>query len=938
MCPPRSISVLIPTYRGIEFLGRLLDALAGQECDLEWDLSVVDSSSDDGTWELLERRRADFPVPFRLNRIHPLEFDHGDTRNWLAARSGGDLLVFLTQDAIPTRSDWLAGLARNFEDSAVAAVTCRNVVRPGAGVATQLFFRDDPCYSEVRRETRLPEPEVYAAMEPEERRRMYVFNDVASAIRRELWERHPFPRTNFGEDMLMARALLEAGYTVVFDPEAAVEHSHEYDEREHYSRGWIDGRFNAEWLDRVCIASPEDQARVEGELAQSDRAWIETLGLEPGAETRLGQQAEAQRHASIQGLYDGGLSTRRRARTQLLESGQLSILYVVHGFPPDTWAGTEVYTLYLAQAMQARGHRVTVLTRVPADARELPDFHVEQAEFEGLRVLRMTHRLAHANVRESYHQPRAEQAFREVLTELQPQLVHFQHLIHLSAGLVRLARDSGLPTVVTCHDYWALCARVQLVRPDGQLCEKNMGSGCYACVRETGLRWVDALARLDRGLGGALMMASAEEMARAPWASRSLSERAQVYLGLRQREDFVLDAYAAADLCISPSRFLRETLLASGRFEAHRFLFSDNGMRTDHLYASQKRPDAAGRLRFGFIGTLIWYKGGELLMRAMQLLKESRAVLRVHGSFDPKEDRHHAHLAELARGAEVEFCGRFDNAQLAEVLAEIDVLIVPSQWWENSPVTIHEAFLTRTPVIATGIGGMAEYVEHEGNGLLFDLGDARDLARQMQRLIDDPRLLEHLSRGALPVKTIEDNAAELEFRYRSLVSMERVSAADRASSLDYRGAHTASREGPSVVQGRELLLLRPGGAAEYDLEPLSIGAHEEGVRVSLELEVRVLAAEEDVALGGRVLADGLEVGRIPAFVSRGRTVLETFRFEWTARRRQHRLRIESREAAGGPPLHLRVERLRLRLASLATPSPDDSSSGGEAPTEPALSR
>ena len=437
------------------------------------------------------------------------------------------------------------------------------------------------------------------------------------------------------------------------------------------------------------------------------------------------------------------------------------------------------------------------------------------------------------------------------------------------------------------------------------------------------------------------MLASAEELAKAPWASRGLAERASVYVGLRQREEFVLDAYAAADLRISPSRFLRETLLASGRFDPHSFLFSDNGMRTDHLRASQKRPDPAGRLRFGFIGTLIWYKGGEVLMRALQRLPETRAVLRVHGSFDPQRDEHHARLAELARQAPVEFRGRFDNAQLAEVLAEIDVLVVPSQWWENSPVTIHEAFLTGTPVIATGIGGMAEYVQHGINGLHFGLGDAEDLARQMQRLLDEPGLLEHLARGAPPVKTIEENAAELEFRYRSLVSMERVSAADRASSLNYRGAHTVSREGPSVVQGRELLLLRPGGAAEYDLEPLSIGAGDAGgagVRVSLELEVRVLAAEEDVTLGGRVLVDGLEIGQVPAFVSQGQTVLETFRFEWTALRRQHRLRIESRPAAGGPPLHLRIEWLHLRLGPPVTASSDDSSSGGEAPAEPALSR
>ena len=92
----------MPTYQGMEFLGRVLDALSGQELDREWDFRVVDSGSTDGTWELLRGSRRSFPVPVALERIRQVEFDHGDTRNLLAARSRGDLLVFLTQDAIPS--------------------------------------------------------------------------------------------------------------------------------------------------------------------------------------------------------------------------------------------------------------------------------------------------------------------------------------------------------------------------------------------------------------------------------------------------------------------------------------------------------------------------------------------------------------------------------------------------------------------------------------------------------------------------------------------------------------------------------------------------------------------------------------------------------------------------------------------------------------------
>ena len=128
-------------------------------------------------------------------RITSVEFDHGDTRNLLAARSRGDLLVFLTQDAIPSDPSFLTKLVKNFEDSGVAAVTCRNVPRPDAQLLTKLFSENDPGYSAGRREVRLSDVAGYEEMSAHERRLLYNFNDVAAGYRREVWQLHPSPRT-----------------------------------------------------------------------------------------------------------------------------------------------------------------------------------------------------------------------------------------------------------------------------------------------------------------------------------------------------------------------------------------------------------------------------------------------------------------------------------------------------------------------------------------------------------------------------------------------------------------------------------------------------------------------------------------------------------------------------------------------------------------------
>lgn len=864
MRPIQSVSVLMPTWRGMEFLPRVMHALAQQDLELPWDFMAIDSQSDDGSWEYLQGRADGFPVPLRLERIDPVEFDHGDTRNLLAARTRGDLLVFLTQDAIPSDAGWLRKLVANFEQDSVGAAYCRNLPRPDAELLTSLFSDKDPGYTPGRREVRIENFDDYAGLDPHERRLLYNFNDVASAMRRELWERHPLPRTSFGEDILQARAMLEAGYTVVYDDQATVEHSHDYDPEEMQSRARIDGQFNAEYLDRICVGSASDVRVLVQRQLESDRAGLAESGIE-GAELQEElERARRLRQAAFEGLYEGGRSKRRYPSSRMLDEISMHILYVVHGFPPDTWAGTEIYTYNIAKEMERRGHRCTILHRVPAQASVAEggasDFSIEETEFQGLRVLRWTHRLEHKSVRESYQHDRAEEAFARVLAQLKPDLVHFQHLIHTSAGLVHVAREQALPTIVHCHDYWGLCARVQLIRPDGQRCDGNQGAGCFPCINDKWPSLVAPLSKLD-SLAGPMLGVLEKELEGGRGPLSKLAGKLAGFGELAARHDYVTQAYAAADLRISPSRFLRSKYLESGAFDPHTFLFSDNGMRTDHVQALEKTPDEKGRVRFGFVGSLVWYKGGEVMVRAMQQLDSRDAVLNVYGTFDPEGDEHHAHLQQLAAGHGVEFKGRFDNAKLSEVYAEIDVLIVPSIWFENSPITIHEAYLTETPVLASDIGGMEEFVKDGVDGLHFRVDDADDLAAKMRRFVEEPQLLEQLSQDFMRVKTIVENGEELEFRYRGLMAKERhpASMAGERRLFSAPAAAAQRRLGQTELQGEDMLLLRPGtdNAIEFDIAGCGGGARE------IEITSLVLGAEPDVLMGGRLLVDGREVATLP---------------------------------------------------------------------------
>jgi glycosyltransferase involved in cell wall biosynthesis len=113
--------------------------------------------------------------------------------------------------------------------------------------------------------------------------------------------------------------------------------------------------------------------------------------------------------------------------------------------------------------------------------------------------------------------------------------------------------------------------------------------------------------------------------------------------------------------------------------------------------------------------------------------------------------------------------GRFENGRVAEVMSGIDVLIVPSIWPENAPLVIQEAFMARVPVIASRVGGIPELVRHGENGLLVETGNPADLQAKMEYLIENPHLLQLYSLDIERIKSIDENAEELEQIYERLI-------------------------------------------------------------------------------------------------------------------------------------------------------------------------
>ena len=126
------------------------------------------------------------------------------------------------------------------------------------------------------------------------------------------------------------------------------------------------------------------------------------------------------------------------------------------------------------------------------------------------------------------------------------------------------------------------------------------------------------------------------------------------------------------------------------------------------------------------------------------------------------------YLKERCRNPHINFHGGYHYEEISQVLANIDVLVVPSVWYENSPLAIHEAFLAGIPVITSNLGGMAELVKDGQNGLLFEPGNAADLNEKLYRFIDHPELIEQLASNPMKVSSIQEDAKKLKELYKQL--------------------------------------------------------------------------------------------------------------------------------------------------------------------------
>jgi glycosyltransferase involved in cell wall biosynthesis len=444
-----------------------------------------------------------------------------------------------------------------------------------------------------------------------------------------------------------------------------------------------------------------------------------------------------------------------------LEEGgvELKVVLTTHHFPPRYVAGVELYTYRLARWLTQAGHAVQVICVESIEDESLRPRCIEDV-YEGIPVCRLNFQMAAAPdpFRWQFWNPEIGDWFKQFLAETRPDLVHVNSCYLLSASTIAAACKLEFPLVLTLHDFWFLCPRITLQRPNGTLCQMPKDPAeCVWCLKTERRRY-----RLPdsgtRGASGRL----------AVWAMHR-----PVLLGLtgwrassdamRERRRQLATALSLADIVVAPSRFLEKKFIAHG-LSPEKVRFCRYGLDGAMWNSGALARVESEHLRIGYIGQVAAHKGVHLLIQAFKRLDtdtDGGPELRIYGDL-ARDPRYVRYLKRLADGcSRILFKGLIENRRMPETLAELDVVVAPSTWYENSPLAIMEAQAAQVPVVTSDLGGMAELVQHDVSGLLFRVGNVEDLARQLQRLLDEPRLLYRLRSGIRPVRMIDEEMEEL---------------------------------------------------------------------------------------------------------------------------------------------------------------------------------
>ncbi len=321
----------------------------------------------------------------------------------------------------------------------------------------------------------------------------------------------------------------------------------------------------------------------------------------------------------------------------------------------------------------------------------------------------------------------AKSKINNLLENWKPDIVHLNNFAHqISPSVLDVLKKYKIPTVITMHDYKLVCPTYSMLL-DGKPCERCKNGKYYYC-------FINKCAKNSK--------------------VKSFVNTLEMYLHHK-----VLKIYNKIDIFISPSKFLMNKVREMGFIK--KIVYLPNFVDLEKYKPSY---DFKNRTIIYF-GRLSKEKGIDTFISAV---KNLNVVLKIVGSGlyeDKLKNR-----VKVENISNVYFLGYKEERELIDIVRKSSFVVIPSECYENNPMSVLESFVIGKPVVGARIGGIPELVIDGKTGVTFESGNAQDLREKINYLLANPKIVVEMGRNAR--EFVEKNFSS-EKHYKKLMRIYR---------------------------------------------------------------------------------------------------------------------------------------------------------------------